>query len=297
MAAIEGNPKSQTGKAPKNDKEARHQYDLRSRGEERDEAAPRAGAVAFPGRPGEGTGAAADNIFREVDKSSSESEDEESGGEETADEQKAEYKSAEEDTTPSADSSESSRSSSPIRDARRKQKQDDSRSPRMMYSLPDPPSHKPGSQLEAGRDQTRHHHHHASEGEQPPKLIAEKPIESRTAVSARARVETAVLDQRRDQPFFSDMDYMTWEELEAYRNIHEMFRRKHTARKPNFPPTVEEPADRWEPPGSRGTEPVVCGGQAGPGKVPRLFVDEPNRLTGAVGQIRDICVYSHLWSL
>ena len=95
-----------------------------------------------------------------------------------------------------------------------------------MYSLPDPPSHKPGSQLEAGRGGTRHHHQHASEGELPPKLVAEKPIESRTAVSTRARVETAVLDQRLERPLFSDRDYMSWEELEAYRNIHEMFRRK-----------------------------------------------------------------------
>ena len=54
MAAIEGNPKSQTGKAPKNDKEARHRYDLRSRDEKRDAAASGAGVVASPGRPGGG---------------------------------------------------------------------------------------------------------------------------------------------------------------------------------------------------------------------------------------------------
>jgi hypothetical protein len=287
MAANEGNLKSQTVKTPKNDKEARHRYDLRSRDEKRDEAASGAGVVASPGRPGGGTGAATDKIFREVDKSSSESEDEESEGEESADERKAEYQSAEEDATPSASSSRSSRSSSQMRDAPREQQHDDARSPRMTYSLPDQPSHKPGSQLEAGRDQAHHHHRHASEGEQPPKLVAEKPIGSRTAVSTRARVETALLDQRRDQPPFYDRDYMSWEELEAYRNIHEMFRRKSTARESNFPPRVEEPTDRWEPPGSRGTEPVVCGGQAGPGKVPRLFVDEPDRLTGVAGRIRD----------
>ena len=52
MAANEGNLRSQTGKTLKNDKEARHRYDLRSRDEKRDEAASGAGVVASPGRPG-----------------------------------------------------------------------------------------------------------------------------------------------------------------------------------------------------------------------------------------------------
>ena len=80
---------------------------------------------------------------------------------------------------------------------------------------------------------------------------------------------------------------MSWEELEAYRNIHEMFRRNDMNREVNFPPRIEEPADRREPPGSRGTEPVVSGSQVGAREVPRLFAEEPNRLTGEAGQIRE----------